>query len=177
MTIQQTIINLNKVLGEVQPPAHKQNEHIESSTKLVLHKPKEIIKEKVDLRYQFMKYLTIAERINARCAMSGFIAGQSIYSICHVNPVELIMHDPLPYAGLFFMDVAIISALTYKNDKIGNKYNDIIMWEYEMSVGRIIMLFWYKKKKYTNKRIKSIYIYIYIYIDIYPHKLFFYSFN
>lgn len=140
MTIQQTIINLNKVLGEVQPPV-KQKDVVEPSTKLVFHKSKEIKKERLDFNYQFIKYLNIAERINARCAMSGFIAGQLIYSISHVNPVELIMHEPLPYAGLFFMDVSIISSLTIAN-MANNKYDDIMMWEYEMSVGRIIMLFW-----------------------------------
>ena len=135
MTIQQTIINLNKVLGKVQPPV-KHNETVEVPTKLTVHKPKEIKKERLD--FHFIKYLNLAERINGRCAMSGLIASQLIYSISHLNPVELIIHDPLPYTGLFFMDVSIISALTISN----NKYDDIMMLEYEIYVARIIMLFW-----------------------------------
>lgn len=139
MTIQQTIINLNKVLGEVKGNLsdNSNGTQIISKKSIVKYHKKEK-KSSFNFEQHFINYIHTAERINGRCAMSGFIAGQLIYSISHVNPIELIQHDPVTYGSLFLTDIAIISPMTIAN----NKYDDIMMLEYEMYVCRIIMLFW-----------------------------------
>ena len=131
-SVNETLINLNKVLGH--PP-----KNVPTNTVIIQRKPvvKPVVKSKIDAKERVVTYIKYAERVNARCAMSGFVVGQIIYYCTHLNPIYLAVHEQM-YTSLFFTDVSIIAILS------ANTPNNSLEFflEYEMLLGRMFMLIW-----------------------------------